>query len=263
MRYDQLRVWVLEDEFYPTTVEQALPPVDIPEPAPNVPTGQANVNVNVRTGPSMLFPVIGTAQQGDTGEVLGLSPDSFWYAVRVPTTMVGSGIAWVSAQFVTLTNPTGQPLPVVTPPLLPTTVTFPAPAPTAPQVVMREPATIRSGPTIEFPVFGVAPIGSRAEVTGESQDREWWAIRIPTTLSSNGVGWVPKVFTTASNISGVPVLPTPSLPSNITPAAPASGAPSLITIEPLNVRTGPGNEYTSVGQVGTRNCPGGNWRQSE
>ncbi len=247
--YDQLRVWVLEDEFYPPTVAAPLPPVDIPEPPSNVPTGQANVNVNVRTGPSTLFPVLGTAQQGDTGEILGINPDGTWYAVSVPTTMVGTGVAWVSAQFVTLSNPTGQPLPVVTPPLLPTTVNFPPPATNAPQVVMREPATLRSGPTLEFPVMGVAPNGARAEVVGESEDREWWAIRVPTTLSSDGTGWVFKAYTSASSISGVPVLRTPNLPNNITPAVPASGAPSLITIEPLNVRRGPGNEYSSLGQV--------------
>ena len=247
--YDQLRVWVLEDEFYPPTVAEPLPPVDIPEPPSNVPTGQANVNVNVRTGPSTLFPVLGTAQQGDTGEILGINPDGTWYAVSVPTTMVGTGVAWVSAQFVTLSNPTGQPLPVVTPPLLPTTVNFPPPATNAPQVVMREPATLRSGPTLEFPVMGVAPNGARAEVVGESEDREWWAIRVPTTLSSDGTGWVFKAYTSASSISGVPVLRTPNLPNNITPAVPASGAPSLITIEPLNVRRGPGNEYSSLGQV--------------
>ncbi len=249
VRYDQLRVWTLEDEFYPVAVEQPFPPVDLPDPPANVPTGEATVNVNVRTGPSMLFPVIGTAQQGDTGEILGISPDGFWYAVSVPTTMVGTGIAWVSADFVNLTNPTGQALPVITPPLLPTLVNFSTPPASAPQVTMREPATIRSGPTLEFPIFGVAPNGSRAEVIGESEDREWWAIRIPTSLSSDGTAWVPKVFTSASNTSGVPVLPTPRLPSNITAAAPASGAPSLITMDTLNVRTGPGNAYPSLGVV--------------
>lgn len=42
---------------------------------------------------------------------------------------------------------------------------------------MREPATVRSGPTLEFPVMGVAPNGARAEVLGESQDSEWWEPR--------------------------------------------------------------------------------------
>ncbi len=249
VRYDQLRVWALEDEFYPPVAEQPLPPVDIPDPAPNVPTGEARVNVNVRSGPSMLFPVLGVAEQGDTGEILGTSPDGYWYAVKVPTTLVGTGTAWVAADYVELTNPTGQPLPVITPPLLPPLVNFPAPPQNAPQVTMREPATLRSGPTLEFPVYGVAPIGSRAEVVGQSDDGDWWAVRLPTSIASDGIGWVPKVYTSASNVSNVPVLETPSLPKNITPAAPASGAPSLVTREPLNVRTGPGNEYPSLGQV--------------
>ena len=127
-----------------------------------LPPGRRGVNVNVRTGPSTQFPILGTAQQGQTGEILGINPPGTWYAVRVPTSQVGNGVAWVSADFVNLSNPTGQPLPPVTPPLLPTTVNFQTPAPSAPQVVMREPATLRSGPTLEFPIFGVASTGSSA-----------------------------------------------------------------------------------------------------
>jgi heat shock protein HslJ/uncharacterized protein YraI len=249
VRYDQLLLWGLEDEFFPPTATQPLPPVDLPDPDANVPTGEARVNVNVRTGPSMLFPVKGVAEQGDTGEILGLSPDGYWYAVKVPTTLVGTGTAWVAADYVELTNPTGQSLPVVTPPLLPPLVSFPAPPQNAPQVTMREPATLRGGPTLEFPVFGVAPTGSRAEVLGQSEDGEWWAVRVPTSLASNGTGWVAKVYTAASNVAGVPEIKTPDLPKNITPAAPGSGAPSLVTREPLNVRSGPGNEYPSLGKV--------------
>ena len=249
VRYDQLLLWGLEDEFFPPTATQPLPPVDLPDPDANVPTGEARVNVNVRTGPSMLFPVKGVAEQGDTGEILGLSPDGYWYAVKVPTTLVGTGTAWVAADYVELTNPTGQSLPVVTPPLLPPLVSFPAPPQNAPQVTMREPATLRGGPTLEFPVYGVAPTGSRAEVLGQSEDGEWWAVRVPTSLASNGTGWVAKVYTAASNVAGVPEIKTPDLPKNITPAAPGSGAPSLVTREPLNVRSGPGNEYPSLGKV--------------
>jgi heat shock protein HslJ/uncharacterized protein YraI len=249
VRYDQLRVWSLEDELFPPDLTQTFPTEDLPTPGPNVPTGEARVNVNVRTGPSTLFPILGTAMQGDTGQVLGINPNGTWYAVSVPPNRVGTGIAWVSADFVNLTNPTGQPLPVITPPLLPTTVNFPAPAPTLPQAVMREPATLRSGPTLEFPVFGVAANGSRAELIGQSQDGEWWAIRVPTSLTSDGTAWVNKAFTSVVNAGNVPTLRTPDLPRNITPAAPATGAPALITREPLNVRTGPGGPFGSLGRV--------------
>jgi heat shock protein HslJ len=73
---------------------------------------------------------------------------------------------WDGQQTTTLVEPTGQPLPVTPPPLLPSTVNFPVPPAYAPQVVMREPAMVRSGPTLEFPVMGVAPNGTRAEVIG-------------------------------------------------------------------------------------------------
>jgi uncharacterized protein YraI len=249
VRYDQIRIWSLEDEFYPPSISLPLPPVTFPPPASNAITGEARVNVNVRTGPGTLFPVIGTAQQGQTGEILGINPPGTWYAVRVPTSQVGNGVAWVSADFVNLSNPTGLPLVQITPPLLPSTANFPAPSANAPQAIMREPATLRSGPTLEFPIFGVASTGSRAEVVGQSSDREWWAIRLPANLASNQTGWVPKVFTTNSNTGSVPVLPAPNLPPNITPAAPASGAASLITLDTLNVRTGPGNPFSSLGRV--------------
>jgi heat shock protein HslJ/uncharacterized protein YraI len=250
VHYDQLRLWALEDEFFPPTATQPLPPVDIPDPEPNVPTGEARVNVNIRSGPSMLFSIKGIAIQGDTGEILGLSPDGYWYAVKVPTSLVGTGTAWVAADYVNLSNPTGQSLPVILPPLLPPLVSFSAPSPSAPQVTMREPATLRSGPTLEFPVFGVAPTGAKAEVIGESEDEEWWAVRLPTSLADDGTGWVPKVYTAASNAGNVPTIKTPKLPKNITPAAPGSGAASLITREPLNVRSGPGTNYPSLGKVG-------------
>ena len=227
-----------------------LPPVDFPDPPPNVPTGTARVNVNVRTGPGMQFAVLGTAQEGEKGEILGISPDGYWYAVKVPTSAVGTGVAWSAVQYIDLYNPTGQLLPVVTPPLLPPLVNFPIPPANAPQVTMREAATLRSGPTLEFPVYGVAPTGSQAEVLGQSEDSNWWAVRMPTNIAENGTGWVPKVYTTPSNVTNPPVVKTPDLPQNINPAVPASGAPSLVTRDVLNVRTGPGSSYPSLGKVG-------------
>jgi uncharacterized protein YraI len=228
-----------------------FPPIDIPDPAPNGPIGTARVNVNVRTGPGLLFPILGTAQEGDKGEILGISPDNHWYAVKVPATVVGTGTAWVSADFVDLSNPAGGPLTQITPPLLPPLVNFPVPPANAPQVTMREAATLRSGPTLEFPVFGVAPTGARAEVLGQSEDEEWWAVRMPTDFARDGTGWVSKLYTNSTNTGGVPEIATPKLPNKISPAAPASDAPSLIARDPLHVRTGPGNQYPSLGAVPT------------
>jgi hypothetical protein len=65
----------------------------------------------------MLFTILGTAQKGDKGEILGVSPGGYWYEIKVSTYIVGMGIAWSAVDHVDLSNPTGRQLPVATPPL--------------------------------------------------------------------------------------------------------------------------------------------------
>jgi uncharacterized protein YraI len=195
------------------------------------------------------FSILGTVPEGTTGEILGLSPDGAWYAVKVNTNLSGNGQAWVMAKYVTLSNPTGQPLPTITPPLLPSKPNVPQPGANDPQVTMLETATIRQGPGVEYPVFGVTPVGARAIVVGSSEDGQWWAIQLETTT-----GWVYKSYTYAQKTDNVPVLANPELPGDVSPEVPGSGAPAAVSLEPINVRSGPGNSYDSYGKIsiGTR-----------
>ena len=248
--YDNLKIWVLDDHFYPPQVTPpSFPPAPVETPAPNVPTGTSTVNLNVRSGPGVQFAILGTAPKGTVGEILGLSPDGAWYAVKVKTSLSGNGQAWVMAIYVTLSNPTGQALPTMTPPLLPSKLNVPQPGANDPQVTMLETATIRQGPGMVYPVFGVTPIGGRAIVVGNSEDGLWWAIKLETTT-----GWVYKSYTYAQKTDSVPVVKNPELPGNVSPGVPGSGAPAAITLEPINVRSGPSNSYDSYGQIpiGTR-----------
>ena len=152
------------------------------------------------------------------------------------------------ADFVNLTNPTGQPLPVITPPLLPTTVNFPAPASNVPQVVMREPATLRSGPTLEFPVFGVAVNGLRAELIGRSQDGQWWASRAHFARQQwHSLGqWCIHFCRQLRQRAHAGHPGSAALSPR---AAPASGAPALVTIEPLSRAPGTGRIFGDIGRV--------------
>jgi len=243
--YDYLKVWVLEDDFYPPQVTPPpLPTAPVQPPASNVPTGTTTVNLNIRSGPGLQFAILGTADQGTTGEILGFSPDGAWYAVKVDTSLIGNGQAWVMAKYVTLSNPTGQTLPTITPPLLPSKLNVPQPGTNDPQVTMLETATIRQGPGLDYPVFGVTSTGSRAIVIGNSEDGQWWAIRLETRT-----GWVYKGYTYAQKTDNVPVLPNPDLPGNVSPSVPGSGAPAAVTLEPINVRSGPGSDYESYGRI--------------
>jgi uncharacterized protein YraI len=248
--YDYLKVWVLEDDVYPPQVTPPpVPTVPVQTPDPNVPSGVSTVNLNVRSGPGLQFTILGTVPEGTTGEILGLSPDGDWYAVKVATSVIGNGQAWVMAKYVTLSNPTGQSLPTITPPLLPSKLNVPQPDTNDPQVTMLETSTIRQGPGVEYPVFGVTSVGSRAIVVGDSEDEQWWAIKLETTM-----GWVYKGYTYAQKTDDVPVIENPDVPTNIEPAVPGSDAPAATTLEVVNVRSGPSSDYDSYGKVsiGTR-----------
>jgi heat shock protein HslJ len=101
--------------------------IDLPEPAPGVPTGRVTApnGVNVRTGPGTNFPVIGVAPFGREGEIIGRSADGNWWVVAVPAAPGGMG--WVSTSFVAASN--AADVPIIASPA-PPVVIVPTPAPT-------------------------------------------------------------------------------------------------------------------------------------
>ena len=135
-------------------------------------------------------------------------------------------------------------------------------APEAPTVAPPEPpadsaylvatanVNVRSGPGLDYPIYGVMPQGEEAEIIGVSSDYSWWQIKIPTGYSPDGTGWVSADYTTAYNTDNVPVVGAPPAPPTVpTTAPPPSGEPYVVTTDVVNVRSGPGNQYDSYGVV--------------
>ena len=126
---NMLQMRTAEDALAVIMVRKVV--VDLPEPEPSVPTGQVNSaqGLNIRSGPSVNFPVIGFAQDGDKGEIVGRSVDGQWWAVAVPT--APGGIGWASADFVIATNAENVPVIEVAPPvvIVPTAAPSPTPPP--------------------------------------------------------------------------------------------------------------------------------------
>ncbi len=131
---DQLWLRTAADAIAIIAVKEVF--VDLPEPEPQTPTGTvtgASV-LNIRSGPSTAFPVVGAARQGDSGTIVGRNEAGTWWAVDAPS--LPGGMGWVSADFVTATNAedvpviASPPTPVPTPTRIPPTAT-PVPPPTA------------------------------------------------------------------------------------------------------------------------------------
>jgi heat shock protein HslJ len=88
-----------------------------------------------------------------------------------------------------------------------------------PTATTTEPLNVRSGPGTEYYSYGIIPAGTTLEVVGKNAEGTWWAVNIPTTLTSTGVGWVSGDYVVTENTGNVPVL---SNPPNVTPT-PTSG----------------------------------------
>ena len=71
---------------------------------------------------------------------------------------------------------------------------------------------VRTGPSTDYPSYGLAAAGDRALILGVSEDGLWWVIELPTYVAPDGRGWVSAGYVIATNADEVPVIETPPLP---------------------------------------------------
>ena len=245
--FDNLAVWLLQDDYYPPSAPPPPNTGELPPPPDGVPAVTTVTWVNVRSGPGLYYPIYFVALPGTSAEAVGITSDNEWYQIKVPTTVSGSGLAWMSADYV-IARDTAN-LPVVNPPALPPGAGFPPPDAQEPTVTNFEPINVRSGPGTQFPSYGVAPRGSTAPVLGISEDGTWYAVRVPTSLVPNGTGWVNANYVVLSNPAGldIPVITNPEELPPIEHPPPAEGAPTVTTTDVVNSRSGPSTVCESYG----------------
>jgi uncharacterized protein YraI len=64
---------------------------------------------------------------------------------------------------------------------------------------------VRSAPSTDATVYGVAPVGARFQAIGVSSDYQWYQVAIPTNLVAAGNGWVSASYVYAVNTGSLPV----------------------------------------------------------
>lgn len=101
------------------------PTVDVPTVTsspigPYIIVNTEQEQINVRSGPDVIYPTIGVMVMSQTAPALGRSPGGNWIQIRYPG--VQSGIGWVWSYLVTLKGdvPIVEPPPTPTPPVTPT-----------------------------------------------------------------------------------------------------------------------------------------------
>ncbi len=188
----------------------------------DVPALTALENVMILSGPGNDFPSIGILEQGQSAEIMGISQDGQWWAIKLP--YVDGGRAWVAGDRVETRNTSLVPV-----------ISVYVPTKEPPTVTALANINVRSGPGLDFQRIGLLGVGQTAELLGVDEDGFWYFIGL---FDGSGTqGWIAKDYAVARNPDDVPVVGT-------TP-----GAPTLVALVKINVRAGPGREYAIVGSL--------------
>ncbi|MDW8071892.1 MAG: SH3 domain-containing protein, partial [Anaerolineae bacterium] len=109
----------------PTTTPTRSTPaaVDICEPC-RLPMATALLNLNIRRGPGVAYPILGALRTGQSAEISGISVEGDW--LQIAYARAPQGVGWVSRRYVFVSGDLSS-VPVVAAPPPP----IPSPTPTA------------------------------------------------------------------------------------------------------------------------------------
>ena len=124
------------------------------------------ITMNVRTGPGLLYDIVGIVPKGTQGRIFGIDPDNDWFQIELEafdtlvwvyqdlTTVVGSlaGVKWVTLEELAL-------LPAaITQPLL---------------------LNARAGPGLTYDILTTIPQGTWMKIVGIDTLGEWYRVDLP------------------------------------------------------------------------------------
>jgi uncharacterized protein YraI len=157
---------------------------------------RAVANINIRQGPDLRYQKIGTLENGQSADIVGISADSLWYLIKVPGTTNVQG--WIARDYVVTEN--AEDVAIVSS----DSGSQSTLAPGSPYLLAKVTVNVRSGPDTTFALVGQLNQGQIAEIVGKSSDGAWWAIQLPG--SKNTQGWVAAAYVDAKNTNDVPVI---------------------------------------------------------
>ena len=189
--------------------------------------------LNVRSGPSVEYERVATIYQGQPVAVIGRFTDNAWVKIRLTNGQEG----WVNSFYLIMSVPVYD-LPVIGIPQELTLATVTAPA-----------VNVRTGPGLDYPSIAIQYQGQVVRMIGWAGAGTWVKVRL-----GNGVeGWINStVLQVNMSISDLPVAPVPLPPPGTDPPVavpPVAGPVGYVTVEALNVRSGPGTQYGVISAV--------------
>ena len=167
--------------------------------------------LNMRSGAGTSYEIVGTLKENTKVEII--SEHNGWYKIKY-----GNGYAYVSANYITLKEPT-------------TTPETPSTASKTGVVYNASSLNVRNGAGTSYAKIGSLNEGAKVEIVGE--DNGWYKIKY-----GNGYGYVSANYITLKEPAT-----TPETPST------ASKTGVVYNASSLNVRNGAGTSYAKIGSL--------------
>ena len=235
-----------------TTAATPTPAIAATEPSPTEiapPTSDAKVTVlgemNIRSGPSTEYEVVGDAVAGEEFAITGKNEDGNWWQIDFR-----GESGWIYAPFVVAAE--AEEVPVVSAAMTGSPdaegeTAESSPPTVIPIVNVGGDMNVRSGPGEEYDRIGGAFAGEEFAITGRNADGDWWQIDF-----EGQDGWIFAPFVTATDADNVPIVGssmegTPA-PTTGTDTVARGGEKPIVTIDgDMNIRQGPGTDYARIG----------------
>lgn len=184
--------------------------------------GQVTVHgdMNVRAGPGTEYPIVGGATLGQEFDVTGKNADGSWWQIDLE-----GQPGWIFAPYVTAVDTENVPVVAAGEMEMMEKRAF---------VTVNGDMNVRNGPGTNYAVIGPATYGQEYDITGQSEDGEWWRIEY-----IGQTGWIFAPFVEAAGAENVATVGSVEFP--------AQGGAVVTVNGEMNVRQGPGTTYEIVG----------------
>lgn len=224
--------WINADFVTSTTAISSLSVVGTATTVEATATVSSAQIVNVRSGDTIQHPVITTVGYNTNVGLLGRNSTSSWAYVRLPNGTMG----WINGNLLTPSTPLST-LPVATVPILPTGNPSTPAASAGTATVTAGYLNVRRGDGVAYEAITSVQLGAQLTLLGRNSAGTW--VRVRTAAGQEG--WVSASYLRYdAGINSLPVSSTPLAPSYYV---------AYINTAALNVRSGPGLNFTAIGLV--------------
>jgi hypothetical protein len=205
-------------------------------------TATLKYNTLVYLSPHLESPVIGVLPAGTAASVAARIFQYDWWGLRMPG--LPDGYGWIAAKAADITNVDA--IPYTQPELLQVGGDkLLWPEGNDPRASVSGEVRIYAGPSESYVLVMAGLPGDTFYVLGKSADGAYLVVLVPRSQVSSGLGWVKADTVETRNLDNVPVFKAPPAPGVSRFMQPAPGQPFASAMTFVNIRGGPGVEYTT------------------